>query len=153
MAFLGNCVVQWLRIRRPLVPYLLLFASLGLGWVVARNGGLPASPVGRLETAVLLTIPMLFSGIVFSTLLGARGEISGIMAVNLLGAMTGGLLEYNSMYLGFRALYLIAMGLYAAAFLWDLPILRARRAILKLQPQPSEAGLLARPGIAADSMA
>ena len=70
MAFLGNCIVQWLRIRRPSVPYLLLFASLGLGWLIARNGGLPSSPFGRLETALLLTIPMLFSGIVFSTLLG-----------------------------------------------------------------------------------
>ncbi len=153
MAFLGNCVVQWLRIRQPLVPYLLLFASLGLGWVVARNGGLPSSPVGRLETAVLLTIPMLFSGIVFSTLLGERGEISGIMAVNLLGAMTGGLLEYNSMYLGFRALYLIAMGLYAAAFLWDLPLLRAKGVTPKLQSQTSDAGVLTRPGIAANSIA
>ena len=43
MAFLGNCLVQWLRIRRPTVPYLLLFASLGLGWFIARNGGLPSS--------------------------------------------------------------------------------------------------------------
>jgi hypothetical protein len=96
---------------------------------------------------------MLFSGIVFSTLLGARGEISGIMAVNLLGAMTGGLLEYNSMYLGFRALYLIAMGLYAAAFLWDLPLLLAKGVTPKLQPRVAEAGLLTPPGIAADSIA
>ncbi len=151
MAFFGNCLVQWLRIQRPTIPYLLLFASLGLGWFIAGNGGLPSSLVGRLETAVVLTVPMLFSGIVFSTLLGSRGGISGIMAVNLLGAMTGGLLEYNSMYLGFRALYLVAMGLYAAAFLWDLPILRARKAALP-QPQLSRAGLMTPTGIAASSM-
>ncbi len=151
MAFLGNCLVQWLRIQRPTVPYLLLFASLGLGWLIARNGGLPSSPSGRIATALVLTVPMLFSGIVFSTLLGSRGQISSVMAVNLLGAMCGGLLEYNSMYLGFRALYLIAMGLYAAAFLWDLPILRAAK-VAPLHPHLSQAGLVASRGIAANSI-
>jgi len=37
------------------------------------------------------------------------------MALNLVGAMIGGLLEYNSMYFGFRFLYLLALGLYLAA--------------------------------------
>jgi spermidine synthase len=153
MAFLGNCLVQWLRIRRPAVPYVLLFASLALGWLIARNGGLPSSPAGRIATALVLTVPMLFSGIVFSTLLGSRGAISDVMAVNLLGAMCGGLLEYNSMYLGFRALYLIAMGLYAVAFLWDLPMLRARQ-VVEVQPHLPQAGLVTTPpGIAADSIA
>ena len=44
------------------------------------------------------------------------GGISGIMAMNLLGAIVGGLLEYNSMYLGFQALYLMAMACYILAF-------------------------------------
>jgi spermidine synthase len=127
MAFLGNCVVQWLRIQQPFFPYLLLLASLGLGWYVSRNGGLASTSMGRLETAALLTCPIFFSGIVFSTLLGSRGEISGIMAVNLVGAILGGLLEYNSMYLGFRALYLMAMVLYALALVWDLPLWKPRK--------------------------
>ena len=36
--------------------------------------------------------------------------------MNLLGAIVGGLLEYNSMYLGFQALYLMATACYALAF-------------------------------------
>jgi hypothetical protein len=40
--------------------------------------------------------------------------------MNLLGAMCGGILEYNSMYFGFRFLYLLAIGLYAAALLSGL---------------------------------
>jgi len=108
------------RIERPLVAYLLLLASLGVGWFVARSGGFPSTPLGRLETALVLTSPILFSGIVFSTLLGSRGQIAGVMAVNLLGAMGGGLLEYNSMYFGFRALYLLAIVLYSAALVWEL---------------------------------
>jgi hypothetical protein len=34
--------------------------------------------------------------------------------------MCGGLLEYNSMYFGFRFLYILAVGLYAAALLSEL---------------------------------
>ena len=48
------------------------------------------------------------------------------MAANLLGAMAGGLLEYNSMYFGFRFLYLLAMALYAIA--WAQTIVGRRAA-------------------------
>ena len=67
------------------------------------NGGLtqPASAV--------------FGNCVLDIALGS-GHISGVMAMNLLGAIVGGLLEYNSMYLGFQALYLMAMVCYALAF-------------------------------------
>jgi hypothetical protein len=119
MAFLANCAVQWLRIQRPWIPYLLLLASLAAGWSVAGSGGFSSTALGRLETAVALTCPLFFSGIVFSTLLSTRGQVSGIMAMNLLGAVCGGLLEYNSMYFGFRSLYLIAMLCYVLAFVSD----------------------------------
>lgn len=120
MAYLANLVVQRLSISRPTLPYILLLASLALGWWISKNGGLPSTWSGRIGTALLLTFPMFFSGIVFSALLKARGEISGVMSVNLFGAMCGGLLEYNSMYFGFRFLYVIAAGLYLAAFAWGL---------------------------------
>src|SRR5260370_11810860 len=48
MAFLGNCAVQWLNVKRPLVPYLFLFAALTVGWYVARSGGVAATAFGRL---------------------------------------------------------------------------------------------------------
>ncbi len=86
----------------------------------------------------MLTRPIFFSGIVFSTLLGSRGRIAGIMAVNLLGAMCGGLLEYNSMYFGFRALYVIAIVLYSLAFVWDAVALRTPGAQPLSAPAPAE---------------
>jgi hypothetical protein len=116
MAFFGNCLVQWLNIKRTLISYILVLAALSVGWLVARSGGFAFTRMGRLETAALLSLPLLFSGIVFSTSLLARGQISGIMAINLLGAIVGGLLEYNSMYAGFHALYLMAMACYLLAF-------------------------------------
>jgi spermidine synthase len=128
MAFLANWVVQHLKIERVVLPYALLLASLAVGWWIAKSGGLPSTWSGRIGTAILLTSPMFFSGIVFSTLLKSRGDISGVMSANLFGAMCGGLLEYNSMYFGFRFLYVIAAGLYLLAFGWEFVASKWQRA-------------------------
>jgi hypothetical protein len=115
MAFLANAVVASAGFRRVWPAYLLLLASLALGYALVRRGGFAPSASGRLAAAALLTCPMFFSGIIFSTLLRSGGSIARIMAANLLGAMLGGFLEYNAMYFGFGFLYLLAMGLYALA--------------------------------------
>jgi spermidine synthase len=120
MAGLGNLTVQWMNIKQPIVPYLLLCVALGIGWFIAKSGGFSSTPMGRLGTIVVLTCPVFFSGVVFSTLLSSRGAVSGMMAMNLLGAICGGLLEYNSMYFGFRSLYLVAIACYLCAFAADV---------------------------------
>lgn len=117
MAFLANFAVQRYRIERSSITYLFLLLSLAIGWWVAHTGGLPSSWMGRIGLAIVLTLPIFFSGILFSTLLRSQGAISGVMAMNLFGAMCGGLLEYNSMYFGFQFLYILAAGLYLGAFL------------------------------------
>jgi len=129
MAFLANTVIQRLHQTRPYIPYLLLFVSLAVGWWIAKSGGLPSTATGRIGTAILLTCPLFFSGIVFSTLLSMETRISSVMSINLMGAMFGGVLEYNSMYFGFRFLYLLALGLYAAALLCGLRFGAARASV------------------------
>ena len=116
MAFLANMVVERFRIHRPQLAFVFLLASLLVGWVMAGSGGFGSTTAGRIATVALLTSPMFFSGIVFSTLLRGRTAIASVMAANLSGAMLGGLLEYNSMYFGFRSMYLLAFGFYALAF-------------------------------------
>ena len=116
MAFLANTVVERFQIRRPHLAFVLLLVSLAGGWMMAGKGGFGSTTAGRIATVALLTSPMFFSGIVFSTLLQGRQAIAAVMAANLTGAMLGGLLEYNSMYFGFRFLYLMAIGFYALAF-------------------------------------
>jgi hypothetical protein len=125
MAFLANAAVHRFDLRQPHAAYGLLLGSLAVGWLVSRAGGFPPTPVGRIASAALLTSPLFFSGVVFSTLLGTRGSVAAVMAANLLGAMAGGLLEYNSMYFGFRFLYLLAMALYATAWVHTLVSRRA----------------------------
>jgi spermidine synthase len=134
MAFFGNAIVARLRVSSPYPAYLLLTISLAAGWWLAKGGGLPSTTAGRLGTAIVLTCPLLFSGVVFSTLLSAQSRISSVMCMNLLGAMCGGILEYNSMYFGFRFLYVLAIGLYAAALISGLPF-RGQRSLAPAVPR------------------
>jgi spermidine synthase len=123
-AFLANLAVATLRLTRPFLPFVLLLASLALGWWVARAGGLPPTAPGRIGTLALLTGPVFFSGIVFSTLLARAENVSRALSANLFGALVGGLLEYNAMLFGFGFLYVIALGLYGAAMLASLFVRR-----------------------------
>jgi len=111
-----------------------LLVSLLVGYYFyARNHELVAigSPLASLAVScVLLTLPLFFSGIVFSTLIGrSEVNISTALAYNLMGALFGGLMEYNSMYFGFAFLYLLAMGFYFLAwmFSWDPAAVWTRR--------------------------
>ena len=123
MAFLANAVVAWLHIRTTHFAYIFLIFSLALGLWVASRGGLASTTLGRIGTVFVLSCPLFFSGVVFSVLLAAGSRISSAMSLNLLGAMCGGILEYNSMYFGFRFLYVLAMFLYVFAFLSRVPLL------------------------------
>ncbi len=123
MAFLANLIVRRQLFLRTNIAYLGLLLSLLVGYVYARHHALIefGSPlVSLLVSCVLLTIPLFFSGIVFSTLIGrAKINISTALAYNLLGALFGGLMEYNSMYFGFAFLYLLAIGFYFLAWMFS----------------------------------
>src|SRR5215471_3809969 len=142
MAFLANLMVQRKLVPRTGVAYAGLLASLVVGYLSARNHELIsfASPMLTLAVAcVLLTIPLFFSGMVFSTLIGKPSiNISTALAYNLMGALFGGLMEYNSMYFGFAFLYLLAIGFYGLAWIFSLePAGAARRlAVLSQDPAP-----------------
>lgn len=126
MAYLANLVVMKLGLHRTITPFLLLLLSLGIGVAVARSGGMPATPIGQLLAVVVLTVPMFFSGIAFSSLLVCTGNVATALSMNILGAMCGGLLEYNSMYFGFQFLYWMAMALYGAALISNLIVRRSQ---------------------------
>jgi hypothetical protein len=109
MAFLATVAVR----ARPggtdvVFPSLLLLASLAAGWWVSGAGGFAPTAGGKAVAVALLSVPVFFSGIVFARLLAREVNVAGAMAANLMGAMLGGLLEYNAMYFGFRFLYVLA---------------------------------------------
>ena len=118
MAFLSNWLVIKAGAPRPWVTYGLLIASLlvGLALPLANLSAVPAL-LGQVIMTTTLTLPLLFSGFAFSVELEKSGSVAEALSSNLLGAMLGGFLEYNSMYFGFRALYFIALAMYVFAFL------------------------------------
>jgi SAM-dependent methyltransferase len=124
MAFLANLIVTRTGLRLAGLAYVGLFASLLVGYALATSHGqwTFGPPLMQLAlSCVVLTVPLFFAGIIFSSLIGeARINISTAFAYNLMGALFGGVMEYNSMYFGFAFLYLLALGFYslAWAFSW-----------------------------------
>ncbi len=120
MAFLANLLVMRWRSPHLLSAYGLLFVSLLAGmWLTRSDATLPLW-VSRLLLTFVLTLPLFFSGLAFSAELSRARSVASALSSNLMGAMLGGLLEYNSMYFGFRSLYYLALGMYALALLASL---------------------------------
>ena len=118
MAFLANLYVMKKGVPRPTATYILLFLSIIIGYSATFiNFSMFGHEVGKLIMPIILTLPILFSGIAFSSELARKGTVGVVLSSNLLGAMLGGILEYNSMFLGFRALYIIAVAMYVLAWL------------------------------------
>jgi ABC-type polysaccharide transport system permease subunit len=95
-------------------------------------GSMPAA-LAKVARTALLTVPTFFSGLAFSGELAAFVSVDIALASNMLGSMAGGLIEYNSMYFGFRALYLFALGFYVLAFAAVLVRRLAKRAAVHAQ--------------------
>jgi len=121
MAFLANLVVIRFGVPHPALVYGLLGISLVTGMLLA-TADLSAVPnwVARLFLTGLLTLPLFFSGFAFSAELKRSASVAVALSSNLFGAMLGGFLEYNSMYFGFRSLYLLALAMYFLAFVTSL---------------------------------
>lgn len=120
MAYLANMTVlkRKTAFSLPFV-YGFLIAAIVLGWgyTFISFTGVPLI-VQQCLLTVLLTIPLFFAGIAFSSALANSPSVAVALSSNLFGAMLGGALEYNSMFLGFRALYGIAIVMYVAAYMY-----------------------------------
>jgi spermidine synthase len=120
MVYIAN---NWVLLRGPVSSgksFLSLGTALLLGLLVTRlsMSGI-ATPLAKLVMPVVLTLPLFFAGLIFSSELARGGEIGGALSANLFGAMLGGFLEYNSMYWGYCSLYPLGIGLYSCAFLFQ----------------------------------
>jgi hypothetical protein len=84
--------------------------------------------IGQVLATGLVALPLFFSGFAFSSELRLQANLPAALSANLLGAMLGGFLEYNSLYFGFRALYVFALVLYGLALAATLlrPTIRVR---------------------------
>jgi hypothetical protein len=112
-----------IRVKRPGLLYVALFASLAVAWAIDPDRLLGLEfPVRFVAATVLAFAPIFLANLIFAERFRASSASSIAFGANLLGAMFGGVLEYGSLVFGYRSLLPLIAAIYAIAFL-----LRARR--------------------------
>ncbi|MGB8651528.1 MAG: hypothetical protein WCD35_12805, partial [Mycobacteriales bacterium] len=105
--------------RTPPLPvvYAGIASTLGLAWAVPDSWLLGLPYAARLPVAVALAFaPVYLANIAFSKRFAQTADSTSAFAVNVLGAMVGGCLEYGALLTGYRALLVVIGALYLAAF-------------------------------------
>jgi hypothetical protein len=118
MALFANLfVLQTKKINLRWV-YGFLFASLLLGYFfpLARLAGYSTLVKGTIGI-LILSLPLLFAGIIFSESLRRYGETAHPIASNFSGSAVGGILEYGAIWWGIKSLYMVAILLYVGAMI------------------------------------
>jgi hypothetical protein len=116
-----NLIAVWL-VRRRAVPAKVLYAGLMIAIVI--NYVLPlevllAVPIGPrlLLAGTIVYSPLFFAGAAFAQAFAASSAPSRVFGSNLVGAMIGGTLEYMSIMVGFKTLWLLGAAVYLMAAL------------------------------------
>jgi hypothetical protein len=118
MVLLANLWVQRSRPLNTTPLFGALLASLAIAYVVPVSDLLWLGTLGQwVVGGLLVALPVLFASLIFSTLLARRMDPARALAYNLLGAIVGGALEYSSLAVGIKALYLLAALVYGGALL------------------------------------
>jgi spermidine synthase len=131
MAFISNLAVSKLKIKNLTVPAILLILSLAGSAVVSSHGlpGLILPNINEWVMTAIITCPIIFSGIIFSILISEIEDLGGAISMNIFGALCGGVLEYGAMFMGYRALYVFAIIIYAISF---ISIVTSRKSALSV---------------------
>jgi hypothetical protein len=109
------------RLPRPAVLYSALIAALLVAWLVPQESLLALPVVPRfLAASALAFAPIYLANLVFAQRFAGVANSGTAFAVNLLGAMVGGALEYLSLITGYRVLLVVIGVLYGLAFLIGL---------------------------------
>ena len=104
------------RLRSPMILYVLLLASIGVAYLIPSESLLIDPPELRYVLAALIAfLPVFLANLVFAYSFRDTEAADLAFASNLVGAMVGGALEYVALLTGFRALLLIVAVLYLAA--------------------------------------
>jgi uncharacterized membrane protein (UPF0136 family) len=113
MVLAANLFVQSRRPMRLGPLFAGLFASLATAYALPASSLLWLGTGGQwLLGGLMVALPIFFAALIFSTLLARSADPARALAYNLLGAIVGGVLEYSSMAVGIKALYLLAAAIY-----------------------------------------
>tara|TARA_Y100000741_G_scaffold187049_1_gene142256 strand:- start:1434 stop:3806 length:2373 start_codon:yes stop_codon:yes gene_type:complete len=120
MAYFANLlIINKTKIKLWFI-YICILLTISFGYLFTLiDHGTLSSITQKILTPAILTIPMFFSGLAFSKQLSVEKTISIALSSNILGAIFGGLLEYNAMYFGYRSLYVLGFLMYLSAFIFS----------------------------------
>ena len=111
----ANAIVERVKVPPQSWIWTGLIASLAMAyWFPLDRVSATPETTGAVAI-VVFSIPVLFAGILFSTEFRKTAAPSSALNANVLGAVTGGLLENLSLLFGLRALLIVAMILYCIA--------------------------------------
>lgn len=93
--------------------FLGLFGALALAYAIPVNSLLILGRTGQwLAGSGMVGLPVVFAAIIFARLFERRADSTRALGANLLGAVVGGVVEYASLVIGVKALYLVAAAAY-----------------------------------------
>lgn len=127
MALLANWIVHKFP-KLPVTPvyFLLIGVSVSLYFVdLARFGFLPYA-TKAIVVGSLTSLPMLFSGMIFTRSFAETTDRSNALGANLIGALVGALLQSITFVTGIKALLLIVAALYLLS-LFAMPSQSSRK--------------------------
>ena len=108
-----------LKLRRPGVIYAVLFAALGIAFLIPPETLLIDPPLARyVLAAVLAFTPVFAANLIFTYSFRDTRTADMAFASNLIGAMVGGAMEYVALVTGYRNLLVVVAILYAIAWLF-----------------------------------
>ncbi len=116
MILLANLITSKIRIRNIWIYYAGLFVALGINYFLPLTifTGMPLL-AKALSAGVILTLPFLFSGIIFANSFAKVYDRNQAFAANLYGAMIGGMMECLSFVFGIKLLLIASALLYLLA--------------------------------------
>ena len=120
MAYLANLLIIKNGQIKSSIIYFLLIISLLFGYFFTFvDTTIFSSIVLKIIIPLILTVPIFFSGLAFSKELSVENHVGVALSSNILGAIFGGLIEYNSMYFGFKSLYLLGIVMYLMGYIFS----------------------------------
>ncbi|WP_242129235.1 spermidine synthase [Sphingobium sp. Sx8-8] len=108
------------KLRTPPLPVVFagIAASLAIAWYVRPEWLLPLPFYPRLITATVLAfLPIFLANIAFAKRFQESSDSQSAFAINLLGTIVGGCLEYAALFTGYSNLLIITGLIYLVAFL------------------------------------
>lgn len=116
--FLANYLMELRPAIRIGFAWAALLACLALNFFFPVQTLLEFSfPLRVLGAALLIGMPVFFAGICFSKLFKQEPHVGYPFGMNMIGAMAGGSVEYLSMLIGMRNIWLILLLVYFLAYL------------------------------------